>query len=60
VRDVEFSVLCDDGELHFRRANGEPLFDGTGAKIGAVVAVHDITEQRQAERALRRQLCTIR
>jgi diguanylate cyclase (GGDEF)-like protein/PAS domain S-box-containing protein len=55
VRDVEFSVLGDDGELHFRRANGEPLFDGTGAKIGAVVAVHDITEQRQAERALRRQ-----
>jgi diguanylate cyclase (GGDEF)-like protein/PAS domain S-box-containing protein len=55
VRDVEFSVLGDDGELHFRRANGEPLLDGTGAKIGAVVAIHDITEQRQAERALRRQ-----
>src|SRR5258706_5324274 len=55
VRDVEFSVLGDDGELHFRRANGEPRFDGTAAKIGAVVAVHDITEQRQAERALRRQ-----
>ena len=55
VRDQEYAVVGVDGGLHFRRANGEPLHDGAGEFVGAVVAIHDITEQRQAERALRRQ-----
>ena len=35
-------------------ANGSPLIDAEGNKIGAVIAVRDISDRKQAERALAR------
>ncbi|MEZ4417686.1 MAG: EAL domain-containing protein [Gemmatimonadota bacterium] len=55
VRNYEYTVLGKGGELRYRRANGTQLRDGTGQVLGAVVALHDITDQRRAEEALRRQ-----
>ena len=55
VRNYEYTVVGKSGELRYRRANGTQLRDGTGVVMGAVVALHDITDQRRAEAALRRQ-----
>ncbi len=54
VRNYEYSVLTRDGQLRFRRANGQLVTDPAGKKLGAVVALHDITDQRRAEEELRR------
>lgn len=54
VRNYEYAVLTRDGQLRFRRANGQLVSDPSGKKLGAVVALHDITEQRRAEEELRR------
>jgi len=54
VRNYEYAVLTREGQLRFRRANGQLVTDADGRKLGAVVALHDITEQRRAEEELRR------
>ena len=55
VRDLEYGVRTSDGSVRIRRANGHPLTDDDGAFLGAFVALQDVTEQRQAEEALRKQ-----
>jgi diguanylate cyclase (GGDEF)-like protein/PAS domain S-box-containing protein len=55
VRNHEYAVLGKEGELEYRRASGTRLYDGEGRVIGAVVALHDITDQRRSEDAMRRQ-----
>lgn len=35
-------------------ASGQPVYTPDGAKLGAVVTMHDISEQKEAEEALRR------
>ena len=55
VRDLEYGIRTADGSIRLRRANGHPLVDDDGAFIGAFVALQDVTSQRQAEEALRRQ-----
>ncbi len=55
VHNVEYVVAHRDGEPRVRRANGTQIRDSDGRALGAVVALHDITEQRRAEGALRRQ-----
>ncbi len=55
VRNYEYTEVGKSGELRFSRANGTQLRDATGVVMGAVVALHDITDQRRAEAALRRQ-----
>jgi len=55
VHNFEYTVPARDGELRVRRANGTQITDSDGRALGAVVALHDITEQRRAEGALRRQ-----
>jgi PAS domain S-box-containing protein len=54
VRDTEMVIVPGEGSSRLVINNGEPLFDGTGAKIGAVVVMHDITERKQAEVELQR------
>lgn len=34
-------------------ANGDPIFDSAGHKLGAVVVMHDITDRKSAEQRLR-------
>jgi diguanylate cyclase (GGDEF)-like protein/PAS domain S-box-containing protein len=53
VNGLEHAVICADGELRHRRAWGETIFAADGAVSGAVLAFHDVTQQREAEDALR-------
>ena len=53
VNGLEHAVICADGELRHRRAWGETIVAADGSVSGAVLAFHDVTQQRQAEEALR-------
>ena len=55
VSGLEHAVICADGELRHRRAWGETIVGEDGELRGAVLAFHDVTQQRQAEDALRHQ-----
>jgi len=52
VRDAEMVITPMDGEARRVLAYGQPIIDGQGEKLGAVVAMHDITEHRRAEQQL--------
>ena len=54
VRDTEMVIAPFEGTPRLLIANGELLFDADGAKIGAVVVMHDITQRKQAEVGLQR------
>ncbi|HYO26333.1 MAG TPA: PAS domain S-box protein [Lacipirellulaceae bacterium] len=51
VKNSEMIVAPHDGPPRTLLASGQPLFDGGGRKIGAVVSMHDITDRKQAEEA---------
>ncbi len=52
VRDVEMMIIPKQGKPRTILANGDPIIDRHGKKIGALAAMRDITERRQAEQAL--------
>lgn len=52
VRDVEMMIIPKQGNPRVLLANGDPIIDHTGKKIGAITAMRDITKRRQAEQAL--------
>ncbi|RMF27886.1 MAG: PAS domain S-box protein, partial [Cyanobacteria bacterium J083] len=52
VRDVEMMIIPQNGEPRTLLANGDPIIDSKGEKIGAIVAMRDITERKQAQQAL--------
>lgn len=54
VKDAEMAIRPKNGAMKRLRATGQALVDADGRKIGAVVSMHDITDQRTAEEALRR------
>jgi signal transduction histidine kinase len=45
IREAEVAL-----EERILTVNGQPFFDEEGLKLGAVVALHDVTERRRAER----------
>jgi len=49
VRDVEMVIAPKNGATRTLLANGQMIIDGDGRKLGAVVAMHDITERKRAE-----------
>ncbi len=53
VRNAEIVVSPKGGSPRLLRCEGGPLVDGEGEKHGAVIAMHDITEQREAEQEAR-------
>ena len=53
VRDVEMMIIPKQGDRRLLLASGQPLLDENGRKLGAVVAMHDVTERRRADEALR-------
>lgn len=55
VRGVEMVVAPKQGEARTLLANAQPMRDASGRLLGAVAAMHDITEQKQAATALRRE-----
>ena len=52
ISDLRFAVQVGPDELRYRRAWGGPMFDPSGTLIGAVLTIHDVTEQRRVETAL--------
>ena len=52
VRDVEMMIIPKHGRPRTLLANGDPIINSDGKKIGAIAAMRDITERRQAELAL--------
>jgi len=53
VRDAEMVIAPKGGTVRRVLSSGQAFYDATGAKAGAVVAMHDITDQRRAEESLR-------
>ena len=53
VRDVEMVVAPRNGPVRILLANGQAFYGPEGGKLGAVVAMHDITERKLAERELK-------
>jgi PAS domain S-box-containing protein len=49
VRDVEMVIAPKGRAARTLLANGQPIIDSEGRKLGAVVAMHDITERKHAE-----------
>ncbi len=54
VRDVEMVIAPKGREAKTLISSGQALLDAEGEKLGAVVVMHDITERKQIENALRR------
>lgn len=54
VHNVELMVVPENGPARTFVASGEPLIGRDGLNRGAVVAMHDITERKQAEEELKR------
>lgn len=51
VQNVEM-VIFANGRIRTVLCNGEAIFDARGKKLGAVVAMHDITEMKNVTKAL--------
>jgi len=47
VRDASVSIKREDKNPRFILSNGAPLLDAEGRTLGAVVALHDVTESRR-------------
>ncbi len=56
VRDAELVVAPTHGESRSLVCNGQKLVDESGQVSGAVIAMHDITARKQAEKALSRSM----
>ena len=55
VRDVEMMIIPKEGKPRILIANGDPIIDSQGKKIGAIAAIRDITDRQQAEAELERE-----
>jgi diguanylate cyclase (GGDEF)-like protein/PAS domain S-box-containing protein len=52
LRNVEIVLAPHEGETRKVSVNGQALVDEDGWKLGAVVAIHDVTEQKRYEERL--------
>ena len=55
VRDVEMVIAPKRGSRRVVQCNGQAIHDARDRKIGAVVAMHDVTDRKKAEAQLTRQ-----
>lgn len=53
LRDAEIVVISADGQPRTLLCSGRPLYSQDGRKLGAVVAMHDVTHRRLASRRVR-------
>jgi len=53
VRNAEMTIVPGDGRSRTILVSAEPLTDGASRRIGAVVAMQDITERKSLEEQLR-------
>lgn len=49
IRNVEMVIVPRDQPPRVVLCNGEPIVSATGEKLGAVVAMHDVSEAKRAE-----------
>lgn len=54
VRDVEIVIAPVGTTPHTVRCSGQSIIGANGAQLGAVIVMHDVTAQKQTERALER------
>jgi PAS domain S-box-containing protein len=54
IKDFEFSLVFDDGEVRHTLGYGNPLLDSQGNPRGTVATMVDITERKRAEEELKR------
>lgn len=52
VHNQEFVIESADGQQRIINSSGQSFCDSQGQSLGAVVAMHDITEQKKVEREL--------
>lgn len=52
-QDAEINIMPKGGAARIVLCSGQPILDGQGNKLGAVVALHDVTERRRAEEETR-------
>ncbi|MCL4504808.1 MAG: diguanylate cyclase [Chloroflexi bacterium] len=60
VRDAGMVISARGQPARYILANGGPIFDEQGNKVGAIATMHDITASKQAEEALARERHLIR
>jgi len=53
LRNVEIAIRHEGGSLRAVLVGGRPIIDETGGKLGAVVALHDVTERKELEQRFR-------
>jgi len=53
IREVEMVIAPRQGVARTLVASGQAITNAEGKRLGAVVAMHDVTEQKRAEEALR-------
>ncbi|WP_273702933.1 ATP-binding protein, partial [Candidatus Accumulibacter vicinus] len=52
LRNVEMVIAPRHGEAHVVLASAQPMIDANGDRIGAVVSMHDVSEQKRAQEQL--------
>jgi len=55
VREAEMVIAHDNGTRRTLMVNGQAFYDDEGSKLGAVVAMHDVTERRALQDRLAHQ-----
>lgn len=60
IRDIGMAIAVKGQPPRFILASGTSFYDADGSVLGAVAVMHDITERKQAEEALRRQADRLR
>jgi len=53
VRNAELTIVPKQGKPRSLIGSGGPITDGSGRRVGAVVALHDVTERKSLEQQLR-------
>jgi diguanylate cyclase (GGDEF)-like protein len=48
VKNAEFAIVPKSGKPRIISSNGQAMFGDDGEKLGAVITLHDLTEQREA------------
>ncbi|MBF0445452.1 MAG: PAS domain S-box protein [Magnetococcales bacterium] len=49
IRSQEMVIAPKNGKKRFIEATGQPMYDDTGDKLGAMISLHDVTEQKKAQ-----------
>jgi PAS domain S-box-containing protein len=53
VRNIEVTIIPRGAEARTVLVSGQPIVDAAGGKLGAVIAIHDITDRKKLEVLLR-------